>query len=189
MRRSRRIIGALAVAATLLTGAALADAEPAAGEVPAETKLALRPSTPLALDAPPASTGAGWKLAAFTVVAVGGVWLWKQKAKRPVDHAVSQLRVLQRTTIGVRSELLLVEIEGQRMLVGVTPSSMQTLFLFPESPEGELAPSQEQPVDSRIAQLLERRIPPREPPPSLPADEDDIFEGQAAGLRALGGRR
>ncbi len=45
----------------------------------------------------------------------------------------SDMAVLRRTSLGMRSELLLVEIEGQRLLLGVTPHGSQTLYVLPDS--------------------------------------------------------
>ena len=196
MKRSiRLIVSALAVGASLVTGTAFADAEPEAAPPSAETKLALRPSTPLALETPPSGTGAAWKLAAFAVIATAGLWVWKQRSRKVPGDELPQVQILRRTTIGVRSELVLVELEGQRVLIGVTPSSMQTLYLLPETPAEELAPVSmgSDMGRDRIADLLERRIPARqvvrEPSPAVAVEDDNDCEGQAVGLRALGARR
>jgi len=156
------------------------------------------------LDPAPSSTGIAWKLAGFGILAAGGFWAWKQRAKKGPRAEQAPLRVLRRTAIGVRSELLLVELEGQRLLIGVTPSSMQTLYLLPDSLPDELAadaPAEDARRDAvserRLANLLESRLAPREearevvraPMVTPPSDDDSIFEGQASGLRNLGARR
>jgi MYXO-CTERM domain-containing protein len=186
----------LALVATLLTRPALAEPEPSAAEATAQTGLPVRPTkAPLVLEPAPSSGGTGYKLALVALVGLAGVWAWRQRAKKaPTEATGTQLRVLTRTTVGVRSELLVLELDGQRLLVGVTPSSMQTLYLFPDV-------AQEEPVvvdtrERRIANLLESRIAQRPAPsepartPAPPVVEDDAsLEGQAAGLRALGARR
>jgi flagellar protein FliO/FliZ len=211
----------VALAATLLTGplfaqGAAADigasgtpnpgasaSASAAVEPTAMPGLPLRPSKPLSLEPAPSSSGAAGKLALFAVIAAGGLWVWKRRSKKAAPaKQTSELRVLRRTTIGVRSELLLLELEGQKLLIGVTPSSMQTLYILPDDAREELVG--EPASESRIATLLEARIAPRvtveetrperrdttrtKVAPPISEDEPDV-EGQAAGLRAIGARR
>jgi flagellar biogenesis protein FliO len=192
--------GILAVIAVALSATLLTDpvrAEPVAPPPPAsEPGLPVRPDKPLMLEPAPASTGAPWKLAAFVVLAAGGFWAWKRRAKTGPVGEQAELRILRRTTVGVRSELILLELEGQKVLIGVTPSSMQTLYLLPENSEEERAPAPEK--ESRLVTLLDARIAPRAEPREAPSsqtvisapDEDDsILEGQAASLRSIGARR
>jgi flagellar biogenesis protein FliO len=159
----------------------------------------------LSLEPAPSGPGAVWKLAGFAVLAAGGYWAWKQRAKKNGTLGEqAQLHILRRTAIGVRSELVLLELEGQKLLIGVTPSSMQTLYLLPENASDELAvdaPAPEAVPDGvserRLARLLESRLGHREetreavraPVVALPQEDDSIFEGQASGLRNLGARR
>ncbi len=196
MKRSRYLsVSALALAATLLTGASFADAEPSAPEPSSETTLPVRPTKALALEPVHPSASAAWKLAVFAALAAGGIWFWKRRGKKVPQSEQAQLNVLRRTPIGVRSELLLLELEGQRLLIGVTPSSMQTLYLLPDDSSEELA--SEAPSERRISALLEARIAPQEEKRetarasvAVSAPEDDaILEGQATGLRSIGSRR
>jgi flagellar protein FliO/FliZ len=208
MRFGKRSVTALALAATLLTGRLYADPSappPAAPPEPSvETPLALRPTKPLSLEPAPSSPGAAWKLGGFAVLAAGGYWAWKQRAKKRPLGEQAKLHILGRTAIGVRSELVLLELEGQKLLIGVTPSSMQTLYLLPDSSPDELAEAAPAPdalrdavSERRLANLLEARLSPRQDareaaraPLVTPSSEDDsIFEGQASGLRNLGARR
>ncbi len=215
MRGAKPSVTALALAATLMTGPLFADTaptpaspEPAATPAPAdpsaETHLQLRPTQPLALETTPSSPGAAWKLGAFVLIAAGGFWAWKRRAKTSPATELAQLRVIRRTTIGMRSELLLLELDGQRLLIGVTPSSMQTLYLLPDTSHDETsaeAPALELRRDAaserRISNLLESRLAPREetreparaPSATQAVEDDSIFEGQASGLRNLGARR
>jgi flagellar biogenesis protein FliO len=208
MRRLSWFVMPLALAATLLTGPVLADPVPAPPEPTLESTLPLRPNKPLSLEPAHSSTGAAGKLALFAIVVAGGLWIWKQRAKKGPKAEEAELRVIRRTTIGVRSELILLELEGQKLLIGVTPSSMQTLYLLPDTSQDEAAASEVAP-ERRIANLLESRIAPREElretvrelaresgktklvsaKSSSQDDDDPIFEGQAAGLRALGARK
>jgi flagellar biogenesis protein FliO len=134
---------ALALVATSVTRSAPADpaADPAAssseGVSPqvAETPLHVRSSKPLALEPAPPPLAMGWKLSAIAF-AVGGVglWLWKRRKASPFDAEIRELRILRRTPVGVRSELLLVDFEGQRLLLGVTPYTIQNLYIMPPEP-------------------------------------------------------
>jgi flagellar protein FliO/FliZ len=223
MKFERLFVITLAVGATLLTGGLSSAAEPpppAAEAAPAReaapasaeslsSSLPVRPSKPLSLEpAPPAGTSSAGKIMLFVVLLAGGIWVWTKRAKKAPLDSSAEMRVLRRTTIGVRSELLLVELEGQKLLIGVTPSSMQTLYLLPDSLPEE--PISEPASERRIATLLEARIAPRDEPRIAPRDEsrdlgkprkaavptpatshddDSMFEGQAASLRSLGSRR
>jgi flagellar biogenesis protein FliO len=188
---------AMALAATLLTGSVFADSDPPSPpEATTATGLPVRPTKTLTFEPATTGTGSAWKLGIFAVLAAGGLWVWKQRGKKtPGQEQAAQLHVLRRTTIGVRSELLLLELEGQRLLIGVTPSSMQTLYLLPDTSPDESAA--EAPSERRISALLEARIAPQEerrevakaPAAISKSDDDATLEGQAAGLRAIGSRR
>jgi len=119
---------------------------PAANAVPAvpvdakvtSTPLATRPSKPLALEPTPETPGNGWKALGIVVALAAGFFLWRrQRVARVVQGPLPELRILRRTAVAVRSELLLVEIEGQRLLLGVTPNAIQNLYIFPETEVAE----------------------------------------------------
>jgi flagellar protein FliO/FliZ len=198
MRFGTLSVMALAVCATLMANPAHADSTAPSAEPNHETGLTLRPARPLSLEPAPTSLGATWKLAVFVALAVGGLWLWRQRSRRPPQKAHAELRVLRRTTLGVRSEVVLLEVEGQKLLIGVTPSSMQTLYHLPDASDEhsaeERASASEK--ESRFMTLLDSRIHSRSEPrdlsskPSPPDSGDDSpLEGQAASLRSIGTRR
>jgi len=99
----------------------------------AELPLALRPASPLTLASEPASTPWIYKLAFGAAILAAGFVLWKRRrtpgAKRAPGNAI---RVLGKTAMGLRGELALVEVGGMRLVVGITPSSMQTLAILPD---------------------------------------------------------
>lgn len=98
-----------------------------------ESPLALRASTPLVLASEPASTPWYYK-AAFgaALLAAGGI-VWKRRRMlTPKLGKTGPMRVVAKTTMGLRGELALVEVGGMRLLVGITPSSMQTLAILPD---------------------------------------------------------
>jgi flagellar biogenesis protein FliO len=187
---------ALALFATALTRSASADV-PAGALVPAAstspetrasalpdapapavgTPLQVRPSAPLVLEPAPAGPGFGWKVFALAIAAGGcGLWLWKKRASSPTDKRVPELRILGRTSAGPRCELLLIELEGQRLLLGVTPQSIQNLYIIadasPEEPGMEIK-------ESASAPAKRAKNAPQGP---------DAVEGQARGLLSNGER-
>jgi flagellar protein FliO/FliZ len=152
---------------TLTTMTALADAP----EPPA-TPLVTRPSRPLTLASANESTPLGYKVVAGAGVALAAA-LWLRNKKRSTRGATSKSRidVLTRTSVGVRNELLVVDVEGTRLLLGMTPGSIQTLSVLeipeePETPEAleehEDAPVSEAQVRRRA--LVQARV--AEPPAS-----------------------
>ncbi|MBX3206254.1 MAG: flagellar biosynthetic protein FliO [Labilithrix sp.] len=117
---------AAASAAPPVEVAALPEPTPA----PAATPLATRPSKPLTLANTSEGTPFVYKLlAGLGVAAAAGLWLKKKRGVRALAPA-SRIDVLGRTSVGVRSELLVVEVEGTRLLVGMTPSAIQTLAVL-----------------------------------------------------------
>lgn len=109
---------------------AIAPATPSAEN---ELPLALRPPTPLALA--PQSEPIPWayKFLFGAAIAAAGAIVWKKRRSLATKQATgTAVRVLGKTSMGLRGELALVEVGGMRLLVGVTPSSMQTLAVLPD---------------------------------------------------------
>jgi flagellar biogenesis protein FliO len=182
-----------------------APAPPAAAPATPEpaTPLALRPSKPLELAKEPSGGGSfGWKMLAILLV-LGGATLFARKRFQPPVISDTQLNIVRRTAVGFRSELVIVDVDGQRLLLGVTPSAIQMLAtLDTEDAVGALAAPAAS-ADERFAALLDaadRRPsrprteaasasqPAREPREEAPSNPDDVA-GQARGLLALRGRR
>jgi flagellar biogenesis protein FliO len=153
---------ALALFAMTLTRLASADPPPAEPlDAPAAaTPLQVRQPKPLQLDPAPASSGLRWKLLAIAAAAGCGVWLWKKRVVRPAGPNVPELRIVGRTSAGFRSELLLVELGDQRLLLGVTPNSIQNLYIVPESPSGDLT---DEAIDAAAAPERPARTAPVDP--------------------------
>lgn len=107
--------------------ASAATSVPSAPE--AGTPLALRPSKPLELAHEPPPSSLGWKLVAFAALLGGAAWYARKKLwVKPSEDG--QLTIVRRATIGFRTELLVVNVEGQRLLLGVTPNSIQSLAVL-----------------------------------------------------------
>jgi len=101
-----------------------------------EEPLALRPSKPLTLASEPASTPWYVKLGFVAAVAGAGFVAWKKRKKgAQTASSAKEIKVLTKTSMGLRGELALVEVGGMKLLVGVTASSMQTLAILPEEDE------------------------------------------------------
>jgi len=126
----RRIGGiALALAAIFLTAGALADPElppPVTTAPDSATPLVLRPTKAIELSHEPAHTPLGWKLAAVAAVVGGAAFAFRNRLRSRVAED-TELTIVRRTAVGFRSELLVVNVEGQRLLLGVTPHSIQSL--------------------------------------------------------------
>jgi hypothetical protein len=63
---------------------------------------------------------------------VAGIILWKRRRALGPASGAGSIRVLAKTTMGLRAELALVEVGGMKLVVGITPSSMQTLAVLPD---------------------------------------------------------
>jgi flagellar protein FliO/FliZ len=201
---------AVALAATVLTPQVSAQQKPPADTSPTEadhaTPLALRPSRALEM-APETSHGSlGWKVVAVLVI-LGGAAFYLRKRVQPKRIEDGQLTIVRRAALGMRSELVIVDVEGQRLLLGVTPHSIQSLAVLdieaPANPAGsdllsaparggqDLAAVTQAPTlaEERFAAML-RAADLQGPTHRLhaearaPADEPSIA-GQAKGLLAL----
>lgn len=77
------------------------------------------------------------------VIAIFFAFAWilrRANGLRPQGN--SDLKVTAGISIGQRERLVIVEADGQRLLVGVTPASIQTLHVLGEAP---LPPSDNHP--------------------------------------------
>lgn len=137
-------LGALALAAAIGLTGATAFADEAAAPTPApatsaaSTPLQTRPPKQLQLAPQSEGTPIGYKLLAGAVVVAGAVVYVKKKQQKGVTKdkkKKSAIDILARSSIGVRNELLVVDVEGTRLLVGMTPGSMNTLAVL-QTPEG-----------------------------------------------------
>ncbi len=126
---------AAATAAAPATATAPAPAPLAAAT--AATPLNVRPTHPVTYASDPVGAGFGWKLGLFGLALAGGYFLWKRRAPASATPA-PKIRIVARQAVGVRSEILIVEIEGDRLLLGVTPQSIARIGdLPPAEPEAQ----------------------------------------------------
>jgi flagellar protein FliO/FliZ len=150
-----------------LTAPAWGDSDPQPAGAPpptpateSGTPLVLRAaSKPLELAQEPQHAGLGWKVVAVLVVLGGGVLLARKRGLPGKRGDTAQLSIVRRTSIGMRSELLVVNVEGQRLLLGVTPHSIQSLAVL-DGEEQEAAlpepePAQTSTLGARFAAMLD----------------------------------
>jgi flagellar biogenesis protein FliO len=191
---------ALALGAIGLTEPALADADGPTAPAPSvesATPLTLRPSKPLDLAQEPQHAGIGWKLFALAAI-LGCAGFYFRKRFQFKGAPDTGLTIVRRAPVGIRSELLIVSVEGQRLLIGVTPHTIQSLAVL-DSDEPAVEASST-PLGERFSAMLESAekradAAPRAAPatpfqPAPPAEEapEDVA-GQARGLLALRRRR
>jgi anti-sigma factor RsiW len=92
------------------------------------------------------------------------------------------VRILGKTSMGLRGELALVEVGGMRVLIGVTPSSMQTLAVLPddysEAAEEAASAAMNDAEPERAAPRESRAVPSRR---AVEKDRNDL----ASRARAL----
>jgi flagellar biogenesis protein FliO len=193
-----------ALSAPSAPGAALgvplspADALPAPS---APTPLQMRPGKPLSLEPAPAHSSLLWKLLAMAVVIAGGLFVWKRRTGPLAASPSVQMNIVRRVPVGVRSELLIIEVEGQRMLLGVTPHGIQNLYIVPDTDAEEVGGALSAPgrtVADAIAASDEVRAATgggaSESKRSRRATASaggshDVIEAQARGLLSIGERR
>jgi flagellar protein FliO/FliZ len=198
----------VAIAATAWTGEAFALAEPAPSAAPVDAPPPLIAAPPAASAAPlvvrPApivlapdtpESGIGWKIVAFLALVGGGAY-YLRKRMRPAGVADDgRLTIVRRTSIGIRSELLVVNVEGQRLLIGVTPNSIQSLAILDGDEPAPLArtaiedeASGSSNVGERFAAILQAADAPLSGATRAEvasAEDDASMAGQARGLMAL----
>jgi flagellar protein FliO/FliZ len=195
----------LALAATSLTGPAVAEGEdPSATPVvaPASTPLALRPSKTLELAPEPQHGATTWKVA-FVLALVGGAALYLRRRAAPIRRRDAELTIVRRAPLGLRSEIVVVNVEGQRLLLGVTPHSIQSLAILdsdePQARVAEAPAGESSSLGDRFAAMLDtasrsavasgRTLPAdtsrRPAATDRPAPGHDDVAEQARGLVAL----
>ena len=160
------------------------------------TPLVTRPK-PIALAPDTSDSDIGWKIVALLALIGGGAYSLRKRFLPAAKIDDGRLTIVRRASIGIRSELLVVNVEGQRLLIGVTPNSIQSLAILDADPpeavragEGQVAGGPT--VGERFAAMLQAadarpsgssRAERAEAAPA--EDEDGDMAGQARGLLAL----
>lgn len=222
MRSSESYAAALTLAVGLLTFSASARADsdlsfsaasPGMSATPVETtqatpspaESATESPTPLTLHSshPPAplqfsdessSATLGWKVVA--VAALIGALIYGLRRRSLTRPTNTDLVIVRRASVGFRSELLVVNVDGQRLLLGVTPQSIHTLALLDNADDltsAASSASDEPPtLGSRVGSMLDaieevRASDSSTKTSSTPTDNE--IPGQARGLMSLRRRR
>lgn len=102
------------------------------------TPLPVRQSRPLSL-APVSATGDGWKVVFGFATIAAGLYYWKRRNAAVDPSSGPELRIVRRTPLNDRGELLVIDVAGQRMLLGVTSGSVQHLASLEEGEEPAIA--------------------------------------------------
>lgn len=77
-------------------------------------------------------------LIVILVIIAGAVWLMRRYA--PLRSGEGAIRVIGGIALGARERIVLVEVSGERVLVGIAPGRLQTLHVFKVSaPSGPAA--------------------------------------------------
>jgi flagellar protein FliO/FliZ len=182
----RGAVISLALSASLLTGVALADDANIAG-----TPLTLRGSkTAIANETAPTNV-AGLLAKIGIVLTIGGAGAWWFLRRKQGDAKASSLRnikIVTRTSVGLRQDLVWIEVAGQQLLLGVTPSQITTLAELDQAPtmEDEFFNAGDSPRTPTTAQKASRQdATPRKEPPAR-SSRDDAFADRLE--RTLGDR-
>ena len=84
------------------------------------------------------------------VLAVMGALLWTlrrlQNKLQASSNTTRQMQLLETLSLGPRQKVLLMQVDGQRMLIGVTAQQMQALGQWPVAP---VAPAASSPSPAR----------------------------------------
>ena len=142
------------------------------------------------------SSGGGslWKLGAFAAIIAAAAWYMRKKrgALAKAAGPTRAIQVISRASVGVRTELVMVEVDGMTLLLGVTPASVSRLAILGA---GEIATAKEEAtapeedaepiaaIPERFGALLEGIK--KSAAPRMVADEPTPVEPQARGLLAL----
>lgn len=107
--------------------------------IPAPARLPLRQAEPIAKGEPPSPWGV--RFAALACVVGLGAWLMHNRKKGP--RPKSELKLSSRLPIGVRSEIVVVEVGQQTLLLGVTPNAINTLHVLEPSARRQREPARQ----------------------------------------------
>lgn len=160
MRSLRGLVAVMASAGAVMAvtpALALDPASPssAVGNETTGTPLHLRPTAaPLANDENGGLLSTAAKLAILTSLVGGAAWVARRR--RPVEFLAEQTSVciLARHTVGVRSEVLVLEAAGEKLLLGVTPAGISLLANLTDPSEATAREMDRKPLENRLDAVL-----------------------------------
>jgi len=187
----------VAVIAQPAAPAPIASAAPVANVVatvnaaePDVSKLGVRPAHPLTLAPARESSDIGTKLAVMVVIAGAAFAFWKKRKNGGKVQGKSQthtLNVTARARVGLRAEIVIVEVDGQTLLLGVTPQTIQTLSTLSDA--GDLAEARElESVEGSANNNRDVRSARRGPARLAEDDSDPAFGSRLSALVHAMGR-
>ncbi len=95
-----------------------------------------RPEQPLELRQESGGLGWGAKLGLVGLAFAGAYFMYRRKTGSSIGQTMGPIaRVVGRTPIGPRSSVVIVEVDGQRILLGVTPTTITTLTVLVDEPK------------------------------------------------------
>ncbi|MBT3017728.1 MAG: flagellar biosynthetic protein FliO [Candidatus Thiodiazotropha sp. (ex Lucina aurantia)] len=68
-------------------------------------------------------------------IIIGGAWLFKRYAQMPMGGK-GMVRVVGGASVGTRERVIVVEVDNQRLLLGVAPGQVRTLHILQGSGQG-----------------------------------------------------
>lgn len=68
--------------------------------------------------------------AGVAVAAAAALWMRNKRRQQKAKKKPARIDILARQSVAVRSELLVVEVEGTRLFLGLTPNAIQTLMVL-----------------------------------------------------------
>lgn len=149
----------------------------------AGTPLGVRQPRSLTLAAA-SSSGGDWKLLLGVGGLAVGIFIWKRRADAAsASSSGPELKIVRRTPLQHHGELLVVEVGGQRMLLGATSTSVQHLATLEGAEESATEPA------ASPAPVIEAPTASLAPAVSAPRDEATVrFEAMLAAARSAADR-
>ncbi|MCW9046618.1 MAG: flagellar biosynthetic protein FliO [Gammaproteobacteria bacterium] len=84
---------------------------------------------------------------------LGLAWILKKYGRLPNNNQVD-MKVLGGLSLGTREKAILIEIENKRLLVGVTPGHIQTLYVLGDNAVSSVA---EDSFETKLEEVMENR--------------------------------
>lgn len=84
---------------------------------------------------------------------LGLAWVLKKYGRLPNNNQVD-MKVLGGLSLGTREKAILIEVENKRLLVGVTPGHIQTLYVLDDKSVSSIA---EDSFESKLEEVMEAK--------------------------------
>ena len=94
-------------------------------------------------------------LAAVNALIFVAGWMRRRLQARSLPGG-RRIRCVETLAVGARDRVLLLDADGQRLLVGVGPGGLRTLHVYDGAAPADVTPPPEAPAPPNFAQLLSR---------------------------------